>query len=229
MKKSSQRIVISLGGSLIVPDQIDVGYLNKFYNLIMGEIRHGAKFLLICGGGRTARNYQKAARQVVGVTRDDLDWLGVHSTRLNAHLLRTVFRKSAHPEIITHPADHLRITEPIVVAAGWRPGWSTDYVAVRLADNYESKKIINLSNIDYVYDSDPKKNINAKKYTAMNWKEFRKLVGNRWDPGANVPFDPVAAKWAEKIEAEVSVLNGKDLANVRKCIRGEKFRGTIIK
>ena len=229
MKKSSQRIVISLGGSLIVPDQIDVGYLNKFHNLIMGEIRRGAKFLLICGGGRTARNYQKAARQVVGVTRDDLDWLGVHSTRLNAHLLRTVFRKSAHPEIITHPADHLRITEPIVVAAGWRPGWSTDYVAVRLADNYESKKIINLSNIDYVYDSDPKVNDKAKKYESMNWQEFRKLVGSIWDPGANVPFDPVAAKWAEKIEAEVSVLNGINLANVRKCIRGEKFKGTTIK
>jgi len=229
MKKSSQRIVISLGGSLIVPDQIDVSYLNKFHDLIMGEIRRGAKFLLICGGGRTARNYQKAARQVVGVTRDDLDWLGVHSTRLNAHLLRTVFRKSAHPEIITHPADYLRITEPIVVAAGWRPGWSTDYVAVRLADNYESKKIINLSNIDYVYDSDPKVNNKAKKYESMNWQEFRKLVGSKWDPGANVPFDPVAAKWAEKIEAEVSVLNGKNLANVKKCIRGEKFKGTIIK
>jgi len=212
-----------------VPDQIDVSYLNKFHDLIMGEIRRGAKFLLICGGGRTARNYQKAARQVVGVTRDDLDWLGVHSTRLNAHLLRTVFRKSAHPEIITHPADYLRITEPIVVAAGWRPGWSTDYVAVRLADNYESKKIINLSNIDYVYDSDPKVNNKAKKYESMNWQEFRKLVGSKWDPGANVPFDPVAAKWAEKIEAEVSVLNGKNLTNVKKCIRGEKFKGTTIK
>ena len=63
----------------------------------------------------------------------------------------------------------------------------------------------------------------------MNWQEFRKLVGSKWDPGANVPFDPVAAKWAEKIEAEVSVLNGINLANVKKCIRGEKFRGTIIR
>ncbi|HEY4495440.1 MAG TPA: UMP kinase, partial [Candidatus Paceibacterota bacterium] len=102
-------------------------------------------------------------------------------------------------------------------------------VAVRLADNYESKKIINLSNIDYVYDSDPKVNDKAKKYESMNWQEFRKLVGSKWDPGANVPFDPVAAKWAEKIEAEVSVLNGINLANVRKCIRGEKFKGTTIK
>ena len=176
-----------MGGSLIVPDQIDVGYLNKFYNLITGEIRHGAKFLLICGGGRTARNYQKAARQVVGVTRDDLDWLGVHSTRLNAHLLRTVFRKSAHPEIITHPADHLRITEPIVVAAGWRPGWSTDYVAVRLADNYESKKIINLSNIDYVYDSDPKK-YQCEKYTRDELERISQIGRKQVGSGANVPL-----------------------------------------
>ncbi|HLD00055.1 MAG TPA: UMP kinase, partial [Patescibacteria group bacterium] len=112
---------------------------------------------------------------------------------------------------------------------GWRPGWSTDYVAVRLADNYGIKRIVNLSNIDYVYDSDPRKNSRAKRFTEINWKAFRKLVGSKWDPGANVPFDPVAAKWGEKMGAEIAILNGKNIANVRKCIREELFKGTTIR
>ncbi len=231
MKKTSRKnpwIVVSLGGSLIVPDEIDISYLQSFHDLIIEEIRKGFRFLLICGGGKTARRYQKAAGSVLRVTGDDLDWLGIHSTRLNAHLLRTIFRRVAHKEIITHPTEHRIIREPLAVAAGWRPGWSTDYVAMRLADNYGIKRIINLSNIDYVYDSDPRKHIHAKKILQMNWKEFRKLVGSRWDPGANVPFDPVAAKWGQKMGAEVAILNGRNLANVRKSIQGKKFQGTII-
>ncbi|NTU99420.1 UMP kinase, partial [Candidatus Falkowbacteria bacterium] len=83
--------IISLGGSLIVPDQIDTAFLKAFKKLLESRIKEGERFILISGGGRTARNYQQAAKSVAKLHDDDVDWLGIHATRINAHLLRTIF------------------------------------------------------------------------------------------------------------------------------------------
>jgi len=221
-------IVISLGGSLIVPEEIDSSWLKSFKSLIEKQIKIGKKFILITGGGKTARKYQNAAKEITELTGDDLDWLGIHSTRLNAHLVRTIFREYAHPEIIKDPTKKINFKEKIIIAAGWKPGFSTDLDAVFLARNFKVKKIINLSNIDYVCDKDPKKYPDAKIIKSISWKEFRKIVGNRWDPGLNAPFDPIASKESEKLKLEVAIMNGKNLTNLEDYISGKKFIGTII-
>ena len=95
-----------------------------------------------------------------------------------------------------------------MVAGGWKPGWSTDYVASIIAQEYGVRTVINLSNIDYVYDSDPKKNKDAKKIAEIKWKEFRKIVGNKWKPGLNMPFDPIASQKGEQLGLEVAIMNG---------------------
>ena len=99
--------VIALGGSLIVPhlsdtDGIDVLFLQSFRKFLLQELKKGNKYIVVTGGGRTTRVYQKAAGQIVSMTSEDLDWVGIHSTRLNAHLLRTIFQKEAHPVVIDH-------------------------------------------------------------------------------------------------------------------------------
>jgi len=228
-------IVISLGGSLIVPSQIDWQFLKKFRELILTEIKYGKKFVLITGGGYTCRGYQQAASKVVKLTNDDRDWLGIHTSRLNAHLIKTIFRQYAHPRINKNPrtksdiAEHFSHGERIMVAAGWRPGWSTDYVATILAERLGAEKIINLSNIKYVCDKDPNKFKDAEIIKSISWKDFRKIVGNRWDPGMNAPFDPIASKLAQKIGAEVIIADGKNLKNLKNILDGEKFQGTVIK
>ncbi len=222
------RFVISLGGSLIVPDEIDVKFLREFKKIIEAQIKPGKKFLLITGGGRTSRRYSEAAKVLGDLNPDDLDWLGIHSTRLNGHLLRTIFRKNAHSRIITNPHRPEAANEPIVIAAGYRPGWSTDYDAVLLARKYQSTTVLNLSNIDYVYDKDPKKFRDAKPLKQISWHDFRKIVGNKWDPGLNAPFDPVASKLAEKLRLKVVVMNGKKLNNLKNFLSGKKFNGTVI-
>lgn len=234
MTTPKKTIVISLGGSLIVPDDIDFKFVKNFKNLITGYIKKGYKFIIITGGGKTARKYIEASVRVgnSSVTSDDKDWLGIHATRMNAHFIRTIFRKYAHPRINTNPhdlEDFYNFKESILVAAGWRPGFSTDYDAVILAKYMDIKKIVNLSNIDYVYNKDPKKFPDAKKIEKISWKDFRKIVGNRWDPGMNAPFDPIASKIAQEEEIEVSIMNGKDLANLENYIEGKKFKGTTIK
>jgi uridylate kinase len=100
---------------------------------------------------------------------------------------------------------------------------------VLLAKNFGVKKIVNLTNIDYVYDKDPRKFKDAKKIEKISWKDFRKIVGDKWDPGLNVPFDPVASKDAEKLKLEVAIINGKSLDNFERYLNNEKFIGTVIK
>lgn len=224
----NQRYIVSLGGSLIVPNEIDVKFLRQFRTIIESQIKHGHKFILITGGGRTSRRYSEAAKVLGELNPDDLDWLGIHSTRLNGHLMRTIFRKTAHRRIVTNPNIHEPAKEAVIIAAGYRPGWSTDYDAVLLAKQYGAKTVLNLSNIDYVYNKNPKIHTNAKPVKQISWQEFRKIVGNKWDPGANLPFDPVASKLAEKLKLQVVIMNGKNLPNLKSFLAGKKFKGTII-
>jgi len=228
-KRRKPPIVISLGGSLVVPDKIDSVFLKKFYSFIVARVHTGDRFINIVGGGKTARHYQRAAREVTSLTDIDVDWLGIHSTRLNAHLLRTIFRKYAYLRLITRKQDiNPRIRKPIIIGSGFRPGSSTDYRAVQLAHAYGAKTILNLSNIDWVYTKDPRKYKSAKRINRMNWKEFRKMVGNTWDPGANVPFDPVASKWAQRWGIRVVITRGSDMKNLKLIIEDKPARGTVI-
>ena len=106
-----ETIVMSVGGSLIVPDAIDTDFLTRLKALIERQTaERSRRFVIICGGGKTARRYQEAASAVSTLTVDDLDWLGVHATRLNGHLMRTIFREIAHPVMITNPDDQNEIS-----------------------------------------------------------------------------------------------------------------------
>ncbi len=221
-------IIMSLGGSVIVPDKIDVNFLLGFKKIIERFTKKNYRFVVYCGGGKTARNYQKAASQIVKLNNEDLDWLGIYATELNAHFIETLFGNIAGNGIVKNPTSKIKFNKKILIAAGWKPGWSTDYDAVLLAKNLKIKTIINMSNIDYVYDKDPRKNKNVKRIKNISWKEFRSIIGNKWKAGLNKPFDPVAAKEAEKLGLKVSII-GKSLRNFENLLNNKKFDGTIIK
>lgn len=227
-----ERTIISLGGSLIVPDGIDWKFLKTFKEFIESEIVSGRSFIIVTGGGRTARAYIDAAGEAAPVSDEDRDWMGIHATRLNAHLLRTILRDHAYPRINTNPhdlEDFYVARDPVLVAAGWRPGFSTDYDATLLGKYLNARRIVNLSNVGYVYDRDPREFPDAKRYERMNWSEFRQIVGGEWSPGMNAPFDPIASKLAEAEGMEVAILSGSDLQNVSRYLSGEGFEGTVIR
>lgn len=229
----TEKVVMSIGGSLVVPDGgIDTKFLTNLNRFIRDELAKNNKrqFFLIIGGGSIARHYRDAGREVIGheLNRDDLDWLGIHATKLNAHLVRTIFRDIAHPYVVKHYEIIRKASEPVVVAAGWKPGWSTDYCAALLCEDYGIKQMINLSNIDKIYDKDPNQFEDAKPIDHIDWEEFRKIVGDEWVPGMNAPFDPIAAQKAEELELKVAVLNGNNFENVSNYLNGEKFVGSVI-
>jgi len=224
-------IVISVGGSLIVPNGgIDTDFLIKLNKLIREEVANGKRFMLIAGGGKLARRYQEAGSAVIGkLTREDLDWLGIHSTHLNAHLLRTIFQDIANPRVVQDYDRRLENwIEPIAIGAGWMPGCSTDYDAVVFARDHKAKLIINMSNIDYVFDKDPGKFSDAKPLKKITWEAMKKLVGDKWIPGHNSPFDPIATELAESLKLAIVIANGNNMENIKKIINGESFKGTVI-
>lgn len=222
-------IVISVGGSAVVPEKIDINFLKEFKKLIVSQVEKGKRFILIVGGGRVAREYQGAASEITGLSDEDIDWLGIHATRLNAHLLRTIFRDYAHKRIINNPKEEgIDFQEKILIAAGWKPGWSTDYDAVLLAQNFGADTVVNLSNIEYVYDSDPRENENAKPFTKLSWADYRAIVGDEWHPGLNAPFDPVASKVAQESEMKIVILKATNIDNIEKYLEGKEYKGTLI-
>lgn len=221
---------MSVGGSLIVPDHIATDFLISLKAFVTRETANGRRFIIIAGGGKTARRYQDAAAAVSALTSEDLDWMGIHATRLNGHLLRTIFRDVAYPVVITNPDEVLDVAslESVIIAAGYRPGSSTDLRAVQIASRIGARKVINLSNTDYVYTDNPKTNPEAQKIESISWAEFRKLIPDTWDPGLSSPFDPIAAREAETLGIEVAHINGAMLPQLHHYLAGEPFVGTKI-
>lgn len=222
-------VVVSVGGSLIVPGEIDTVFLKNFRALVLRKVREGFSFYIITGGGKLARNYQEAARTIrEDLTSEDADWIGIHATRLNAHLFQTLFAEFSRDRIVKDPTKALSARTPIIIGSGWKPGNSTDLCSIMAAKKVGAKKVVNLSNIDYVYDSDPRKNPNAKPFTKLSWTEFRDLIPKEWDPGLSSPFDPVAAREAESSHLEVAIINGGKLVEFERYLSEETFVGTVI-
>jgi uridylate kinase len=222
--------VISLGGSIIAPDKVDVAFLSDFYNLIRQYLAGSEKkIILVCGGGGPAREYQNAFRKVVSVGAHEAeDWIGIAATRLNGTLLKYIFADYCPDELVIDPSNVRGFSGRVMVAAGWKPGFSTDYDAVLLAEKFQADTVINLSNIEKVYTDDPKKNPDAKPLDKVSWAEFKKITGDTWIPGKNVPFDPVATKHAASLGLKVVFASGRNVKNLEAILNDMPFEGTII-
>jgi len=230
MVKKQEAIILSLGGSLIVPQgKIAVNFLKNFKKLILKLLKQGYKIVIITGGGGVNRQYNKGAQKITKIKDLDLDWLGISITKVNAELIRIIFSKYAYPQVIADPNTKIKTNKKLIIASGWKPGCSSDKDAVLWAKNLKAKTIINMSDINYVYNKDPDKYADAKPLKQINWKDFLKIVGTKWSPKTSAPFGPPASKLAYKLKLKVIVLNGKKLKNLENCLKGKSFQGTIIK
>jgi uridylate kinase len=227
MNSKKETIIISLGGSLVAPDGIDIGFLKSFQYSLRKYLTQKQFFILV-GGGKTARIYQKALLEF-GAKNSDRDWMGINITRLNAEIIKQMFLANAYPKIITDPNKKVKTSKNIIVGAGWKPGWSTDYDAVLIAKTNNIKTIINLTNVDYVYDKNPNEFPDAKPFKEIDWKSFQRIVGDKWSPGLSMPFDPRATKLAAKLGLNVIIMNGKKLEELDKFLNHKPFIGTTIR
>jgi len=233
--KKNKIIVLSLGGSIVVPDpnRIDVDFLKKFRNLIIGFVKRGYRFVIIVGGGKINRHYNEVAKSLNKKIKNiDLDWLGIAVTKLNAELIRVIFGDLAYPKIVSNPKTKVKTKCPIIIGSGYEPGHSTDLDAIIRAKIIGAQLVVNLSNIDYVYTDNPRKNPRAKPIKEISWSDFLKIlgktIGKKWKPRMNTPFDPIAAQLAQKYGLTVIVANGQKIKNFKKILLGKNFIGTVI-
>lgn len=223
--------IISLGGSIVAPGDVDRGLLKELKTAVEEYLNGGEdrRLIFIVGGGGPARAYQEAYREIAEAPDNDMqDWIGISATRLNAQLLAGIFQHFCLDPVVTDPTADFSFNGRILVAAGWKPGFSTDFDAVLLAERFDADTVINLSNITKVYSADPKKDPDARPFDTITWKEFIKLVGKEWTPGENLPFDPIATKKASQLGLRVIVASGRDISNVRAILEEQDFEGTLI-
>ncbi len=223
--------VLSVGGSIVAPDSVDIVFLKKFRQAILNYLDENSerKLVFVVGGGAPARLYQKAYRAIVKEPDSETqDWIGIMATRLNGELLRAVFSNECSDPVVTNPTSVMSFNGRILVAAGWKPGFSTDNDSVLLAENIGADTVINLSNIKKVYSADPKLDPTAVPLDRISWSDMRKLVGDKWVPGVNVPFDPIATKRASELGLTVITAAGNDIENIKQILIGSDFEGTRI-
>ena len=210
----------------MAPGEVDLGFLKTFKHSLQKYLGD-KKFFILVGGGKIARQYQKALLEF-GAKNNERDWIGIDITKLNAQVVKQMFGGEAYPEIVTDPNKKIKTSKDIVIGAGYKPGWSTDYVSVLMAQTYGVKTIINLTNIDYVYDKNPSEFPDAKPLKEVDWTSFHRIVGDKWMPGLSMPFDPRASKLASKLKLKVIMINGKSLERLEDFLNNKPFIGTII-
>ena len=220
-------IVISIGGSVILSDDIGISYFEELANLLK-KICKKYKIYVIVGGGKTARTYIKLGREL-DLDEQKLDQIGIEITRTNAKLLTNIIDIS-NDEIPCTTDEAKKINKPIVIMGGTTPGHSTDMVGAELAEKTNAIKYIIATNVDGIYDKDPKKYRDAKQLKEISIDELINKYGTNWEAaGKNVVIDGPSLAIIKRANILTFVLNGKKLDQLEKAITNQSFNGTKIK
>lgn len=230
--------VLSLGGSIVSPPEgPDAAFLADFRARLETwlDAAPDRRIILVIGGGGPARSFQNAFREFVrlsgtseGSVDEALDWIGIAATKLNAQLVKAAMGGLCPDPVVTDPSGPINFTGRVLVASGWKPGFSSDYDAVLLGARFSAKTVLNLSNIAKVHTADPRLDPLATPIDSISWDDFRTMVGSTWKPGANLPFDPIASAKAQAEGIQVICAAGRDLENIFAILEGRPFTGTRI-
>ncbi len=222
-------IVLSLGGSLIIPDKVDVNYLKNFKKAILRNTKK-YKFIIVCGGGSIARKYISALKEI-GLDEKFQSFSGISATRMNARFMNYFFK--INPEYgIPHTQKILRkyVKKMDVIFCGaleYKPRQTSDSTAAGIARQFRTI-FINLTNVKGLHNKNPLKYKDAKFIPEISWKGFYKLANaEKYHPGQHFVLDQTAAKiiLEEKIPTYII---GKDIKQLDNLLKGKKFIGTKI-
>jgi uridylate kinase len=223
-------VVLSLGGSVLIKDdKPDTAYIRALSKVLIG-LSTKYKLFIVTGGGKVARHYITAGREL-GADETFLDDMGIEVTRLNARLMIVALgdRACHAPPMDYDEALHAAKNHSMVVMGGVSPGITTDAVSALLAERVKAKRLVNATSVDGAYTEDPKKNPDAKKIPRMSHKELVSLVSvTPSGAGPNNVFDAVGARVLERSNIVMSIVDGRDLANLREAIEGKAFNGTLV-
>lgn len=232
----SNLYILKLGGSLISKntEHFEKNYLNDLKKLLEKFIQKGKRFIIIVGGGKICRWYQEEALKLCNATNSDRNWIGAYVTRVNAEIVNSFFKPLSHDRAYYEFDKEITLEKSILIVGAWKPETSTNMDAVRMAEKFASSTLINLSNIDHVYDKDPKKFPDAKAYSKLTWPEYEKIIAYKLreskehQAGDNLPFDIFATEKAKTMNLQVIFTDGTNLNNLAKILEQKNFDGTTI-
>lgn len=225
---SQDIVVISIGGSILIPDQNDSVFIGKLAEMLK-KASEKVRLCVVCGGGKIARYYTVTGRELGG-DEYQLDLLGIGCTRLNAALLALALgdRSSTDIPLDVKTAAKRFAEGKIVVMGGTEPGHTTDAVATMLAVELGGARVINATSVDAVYSDDPRKNPDAVRYDKLTIEELDALVYKDHGAGKSSVFDPLGVQIAKKEKIDIQMVDGRNLAELEKAILGQPFSGTYI-
>ncbi|MFH0773425.1 MAG: hypothetical protein V1922_03890 [bacterium] len=235
------RMVLSVGGSIIDrqsgtgPITFNTPFLGEFASLLKecSRLPDSAAFV-VCGGGLLARAAITLAISQ-GVTNDDaLDRLAIEQTRVNAReVAARLVEADVDAKYVRSRRDMSKCKKNhrVWVTAGDGPGHTTDFVAVKIAEEQQIGVVINLSKTSFLFwpcqDGTPDLSRPIKN---MTWQRFFEIFDTlKYSPGLNFPVDPVAAKAAMSAKIDFVCLNGEELGNLKYYLDTGRIRGTHLK
>lgn len=223
-------VVLSIGGSVFATGESDAPYLDKLAGLLL-RLSREFPLVVTVGGGRTAREYIRLGR-ALGLTEIELDELGIDVTRLHARLLaaRVGPPAPAHPPATIAAAVNEAHRGPLVVLGGTEPGHTTDAVAALLAVRLRATRVVNATNVDALYDRDPRTHPRARRLPTVTWERFRAMVdaGTSDRAGQEFVFDRLGATTLARARIPLRIVQGRDIDNLEAALRGRVFRGTSV-
>jgi uridylate kinase len=224
-----EKVVVSLGGSVLVPGEDDARYLADLVHLLR-VVSLQVRLFAVTGGGRIARYYIETGR-ALHIPEPRLDELGIGITRMNARMLGAALKGRANrePAVSYAEAERLARRFPIVLMAGTRPGHTTDRVSASLARTVRASRIVNATSVDGVYTADPWKDSGARLLERISFEDLVRLAGEgHRAAGPSVVFDPVAARVLARDRIPLRVVRGRDLVALEAAFLGRPFRGTLV-
>lgn len=222
-------VVLSLGGSLIVPEKIDPSWLNKFKSTIL-RLSKRYKFVIVCGGGFVAREYITILKtEHKNVKQQSL--AGIAITRMNARIMMQIFGDHANkslPMNLEQVKENLEKKDIVFCGAlRYAPNQTSDSTSAKIA-SYLKTKFINLTNVEGLYTDNPQKNKNAKFIREISWKDFEKrALSIKYRPGQHFVLDQKASTIIRKNKITTYII-GKDTKSLENLLKNKKFKGTTI-
>jgi len=221
------RIVIKLSGSVFSENASKISLLK--YAAMLKSISKKAQLVVVAGGGHIARHYIDLARSF-GVDEASLDELGIEVSRLNAQLLVYALGNAAYPHIPKNLQEVVVAVETgkIVVTGGLHPGQSTNATSAQIAEKINASMFINATDVNGIYDADPKTHKNAKLLKRIKLRALRNmLVHESTMAGAYDLMDIVALKVIERSKIPTRVIKA-DPNTIKRAVNGSPFGTEII-
>ena len=234
---SYKRILLKLSGESLLGSQdygIDPVILKQYAEEVKAVVDLGIEVAIVIGGGNIFRGVQGAQGGVVD--RATGDYMGMLATMMNAMAIQGSFEKEgmvtrllsaikmeqiSEPFIRRRAIRHLEKGRVVIFGAGTgNPYFTTDTAASLRAVEIEADLVIKGTRVDGIYDKDPEKHVDARRFETISYRQV-------YDLGLSV-MDMTAITLCQENKKSIVVFDMNTKGNLLKLIQGENI-GTLVK